>query len=60
VDVQTGDFNGDGKADITGRAMQTGQWWTGISNGSTSYQTNLWDTWSAAATWVDVRAAPKL
>jgi hypothetical protein len=60
VDVQTGDFNGDGKADITGRAMQTGQWWTGISNGRASYQTSLWDTWSAAATWVDVRVASKL
>jgi hypothetical protein len=26
VDVQVGDFNGDGFADITGRALETGKW----------------------------------
>ena len=32
VDVQTGDFNGDGHADIIGRYLQSGQWYVGISN----------------------------
>src|SRR5207244_4084835 len=34
VDVNVGDFNGDGEADITGRVLQTGRWWTGLSTGS--------------------------
>jgi hypothetical protein len=55
VDVQVGDFNGDGKADITGRALQTGGWWTGVSNGS-AFTTSMWATWSTAVSWVDVRA----
>jgi len=55
VDVQVGDFNGDGKSDITGRALQTGEWWTAISNTSTAFSTSLWDTWGTNATWVDVK-----
>jgi hypothetical protein len=55
VDVQVGDFNGDGKSDITGRTLQSGQWWTGISNGS-AFTTSLWSTWSTAVNWVGVRA----
>jgi hypothetical protein len=54
VDVHVGDFNGDGKSDIIGRALQTGQWWDGISNGS-GFTTSLWATWSTAVTWVDVQ-----
>jgi hypothetical protein len=54
ADVQIGDFNGDGKADITGRDPGSGNWWTGISTGS-SLTTALWGTWSTAVTWVDVR-----
>src|SRR5262249_7131402 len=53
VDVQVGDFNGDGMADITGRALETGDWWTGLSNGS-GFSTTLWATWSTGVTWVDV------
>ena len=34
VDVQVGDFNGDGKADIVGRADELGTWWVGQSTGS--------------------------
>src|SRR5260370_13046916 len=34
VDIQVGDFNWDGKDDITGRFLQGGSWWTGASNGS--------------------------
>jgi len=55
VDVQVGDFNGDGKADITGRALESGQWWTGISNGS-AFTTSQWASWSTAVNWVDVHA----
>ena len=55
MDVKVGDFNGDGKDDIIGRAMQNGQWYAGISNGNTAFGTTLWAAWSTAATWVDVR-----
>jgi hypothetical protein len=54
VDIQTGDFNGDGKTDIIGRVLQTGQWWVAINNGST-FTTTLWATWNPAVTWVDVK-----
>ncbi len=54
VDVQTGDFNGDGQPDIAGRVLQTGQWWVSLSAGSSSV-TSLWTIWSTAGNWVDVR-----
>jgi hypothetical protein len=54
VDVQVGDFNGDGEADITGRWLQGGEWWTGLSNGS-AFTTSKWETWSTAVNWVDLR-----
>ncbi len=56
ADVQVGDFNVDGKSDITGRYLQAGQWFTGLSNGSTAFTTSLWTTWNPAVTWVDVHA----
>jgi hypothetical protein len=52
--LKVGDFNGDGKADITGRVLQSGEWWTGISTG-TSFTASLWTTWSPNVTWVDVQ-----
>jgi hypothetical protein len=54
VDVHLADFNGDGKADMVGRIQGTGQWWVGLSNGS-SFTTKLWTTWSSAVTWVDAQ-----
>jgi hypothetical protein len=54
VDVKVGDFNGDGMTDIIGRYLQTGQWYVGISNGS-SFATALWATWNPNATWVDIQ-----
>jgi hypothetical protein len=54
-----GDFNGDGKADITGRALEIGQWWTGLSAGTT-FNTTLWTTWSTGVSWVDVRLGKNL
>jgi autotransporter-associated beta strand protein len=56
VDVKVGDFNGDGKDDIIGRVLQSGQWWVGQSTG-TSFTNNFWDTWSPGVTWADVRVA---
>jgi len=57
VDVVVGDFNGDGKADIAGRVMQTGQWWVNISNGST-FTTKFWGAWApdnpGTLDWVNV------
>src|SRR5207245_2307295 len=54
VDVKVGDLNGDGKADLIGRVQETGQWWAGLSTG-TSLRTSLWATWSPDVTWVDVQ-----
>jgi len=54
VDVHTGDFSGDGRDDIIGRDLASGNWWVGVSNGS-SYVTSLWGRWSPAVTWVDVQ-----
>jgi hypothetical protein len=53
VDVQTGDFNGDGRQDIVGRDAATGNWWVGLSTGS-SFDNQLWGNWSPTVTWVDV------
>jgi hypothetical protein len=55
ADVQVGDFNGDGVSDITGRALETGDWWTGLSSGS-GFDTSKWATWSTGVTWTAVRA----
>jgi hypothetical protein len=54
VDAVTGDFNGDGKTDIAARNLQTGDWWVGISNGS-SFTTTIWTNWNPNVTWVDVK-----
>jgi hypothetical protein len=45
VDVQTGDFNGDGLTDIVGRAKDTGDWWMSMANssgGCISYPSTAW------------------
>jgi hypothetical protein len=55
VDVQVGDFNGDGKSDITGLVAGSGQWWTSVSNGS-AFTTSLWATWPSSLTFVDAHA----
>jgi hypothetical protein len=55
VDVQTGDFNGDGLTDIAARFLQTGQWWVGVSDGGGYFSTSLWTTWAPQATWVQVQ-----
>jgi subtilisin-like proprotein convertase family protein len=54
VDVQVGDFNGDGKADLTGRVLQSGRWYTAISNGNTASGPALWATWNPGFTWQNV------
>ncbi|MFM8273807.1 MAG: FG-GAP repeat domain-containing protein, partial [Gemmata sp.] len=59
LNTLTGDFNGDGKADIAmrfkeGSGRQFQQWWVGVSNGS-SLTFTLWGEW-ATGTWVDVLA----
>ena len=54
TDVQVGDFNGDGKSDITGRALETGEWCTGLSN-DFAFTTTKWATWSTGVTWITVR-----
>jgi predicted outer membrane repeat protein len=55
VDVQTGDFNGDGFTDIVGRDLRSGQWWVGLSDGHGHFTTSRWATWSPAVHWVDFK-----
>ncbi len=55
VDVQTGDFNGDGFTDIIGRDLTNGQWWVGLSDGHGHFSTSLWDAWNPNVTWVDIK-----
>jgi hypothetical protein len=54
ADVQLADVNGDGKADLVGRWLQTGQWWVTLSAGPAAGSTSLWTTWALSVTWVDV------
>ena len=50
-DVRVGDFDGDGRDDLAGRAG--GQWWVTTSDGNGVVSTSLWATWSDLA-WQDV------
>jgi hypothetical protein len=54
ADVHVGDFNGDGKADLAAREVNTGQWWVALSDGS-SFTTSMWTQWNPIANWVDVQ-----
>jgi hypothetical protein len=54
VDVQVGDFNGDGRPDVAGRDAATGNWWVGLSSGS-GFSSSMWGHWSSAVSWSDVR-----
>jgi hypothetical protein len=45
VDVGVGDFDGNGKLDLVGRARQNGQWWAAIANAS-NFTNLLWTTWA--------------
>src|SRR5262249_15008249 len=58
VDVQAGDFNGDGKIDIAGRVADNGQWWVGLSSGR-AFNNSLWMMFpqSPSFSWLDVMAA---
>ncbi len=54
LDVQVGDFNDDGYADIVGRVASNGDWWVAKSTG-TGLANERWGRWAAGAnTWVDV------
>jgi hypothetical protein len=53
VDVMVGDLDGNGLDDIAGRVLESGQWWTAISTGS-SFANFLWTTWNPVVQWVDV------
>lgn len=52
-DVKTGDFNGDGRDDIIGRASN-GAWWVGVSNG-VGFENKRWGRWSPTAQWRHVQ-----
>jgi subtilisin-like proprotein convertase family protein len=61
VDVNVGNFSGNinpatGKpmTDITGRVLQSGDWWTAVSTGS-SFNNSFWTHWNPNVTWADVR-----
>jgi hypothetical protein len=55
VSVRLADFNGDGRADLAGCALQTGQWFVGLSAG-TALVTRQWDARNPGVALADVCA----
>ncbi len=53
-DVQSGDFNGDGKSDFVGLDPATGNLVVGLSNGTTGFTTQVWGSLSTSTTWSNV------
>ncbi len=53
VDVNTGDFNGDGLADVVGRDERTSTWTVGLSNGD-RFDFQPFGGWAANKKWADV------
>ena len=54
VDVQRGDFNGDGQTDIVGRCADDGYWWVALNHEGTDLAVQRWTRWSTNVTWTDV------
>lgn len=57
VDIQAGDFNGDGRDDIAGRHAQSGTWFVGLSTGNRFTEPAGWSRWRPGGfyTWADVQ-----
>ena len=55
LDVRVGDFNGDGRDDIAGRAANSGEWWVALSQPGGGSTNQYWGRWSPGATWTDVQ-----
>lgn len=51
--IEFKDVNGDQKADIIGRAIQTGEWWVSLAVPG-GYRSALWATWDTTVNWVNV------
>ena len=51
--VVVGDFNGDGRADIAGRAP-SGMWWMLHDTGGGTFVSTQMNSWSTAVTWSDI------
>ena len=49
-------LKGNDPSHSTNPPWVTGQWFTGLSNGSTAFNTTLWAIWSTGVTWLDVRS----
>lgn len=56
ADVLVGDFNGDGRDDLAGRNLATGEWVVSLSGANgTATNTKVWTRWSPSVVWHDVR-----
>jgi hypothetical protein len=53
VDVRTGDFNGDGLADVAGRDRVDGKWTVGLSTGD-EFAFEAFGAWDKTEAWSDV------
>src|SRR5439155_21308299 len=55
-EVRVADFSGDGRADVAGRNLTTGEWWVGVSTG-TAFTFSVWMVWDPSITWSTVTVA---
>lgn len=54
--VLVGDFNGDGRDDVAGRASTNGDWIVSLSTGSALVLgATRWTRWGTTSTWLDAR-----
>jgi Right handed beta helix region/FG-GAP-like repeat len=51
VNVQTGNFSGNGTSDLIGMVQQTGQWFVAVPDSQGHFTTRIWDVWSPNCTW---------
>ena len=54
-DTVTGDFDGDGTADIAGRIGR--EWWVSLTRNQSLTGGQFWGVWPAASSWAEVQVA---
>jgi hypothetical protein len=56
TDVLVGDFNHDGRDDLAGRHVGTGDWWVALANNTgDGFINQRWGRWNTGVKWLDVQ-----